>query len=107
MIIAIFCLSGFVFGTFITSQNQNNAYAQTKQMLQQQNYTVVQGIINSPTVIQTTQSYSYFVSAVPHTMQVYQVDEIKGTLTNGAFIAVFNATYGLAYTPPFKTQLWW
>ena len=104
--ILIVFITGSFYAIQVTATNQNNAYSQTKLTLQSQGYTVVQGEINSPAVIQITHSYAYFTEATPTNMQVYQIGETSA-FSNGAFIAIFNSTYGLAYEPQFTTQLWW
>ena len=104
--IIIVSMIGIFYGSQVTATNQNNAYSQTKLTLQSQGYIVVQGEINFPAVIQITHSYAYFTEATPTNMQVYQIGKTIA-FSNGAFIAVFNSTYGLAYEPQFTTQLWW
>ena len=98
----IILLGGAFYAGTMTSNNYVTAYSEAKHDLQLQGYSVLEGIINSPTVIQTTDNYSYFTTMVQNDTPIYHVLEGKE-----AYVAVFNATYGLAYYPEYKTVGWW
>jgi hypothetical protein len=98
--ICIFAMVLFIFGTaalLISSINQQNAFNQAQPQLEEQGYRVVQGSINSPTVVQITSDYYYFIHSVPLNLTVYS----SYIGTNQAYVAIFNDSYGLAYEPSF------
>lgn len=99
----IFFTGGCLVGNVTTDNNKADAMSQAKHDLQIQGYTVYDGVVNSPTVIQTTSDYTYFVGQVENMMPVY---ETKIGRSNG-FIGIFNATYGLAFLPEYHTSYFW
>jgi hypothetical protein len=101
-IIVVLC-GGLFAGIYATANNRDTVNAQAKHDLQIQGYTVYDGVVNSPTVIQTTDDYVYFTRQVTTEMPVYQayISNVKG------YIAIFNETYGLAYELEYKTSYFW
>jgi hypothetical protein len=94
-------IGGLIFATFSTSTNWDNANSQAKHDLEIQGYTIVKGIINSPTVIEVTDNYNFFINHTPRNIQIYEISR------SSPFIAIFNMSYGLAYQPQYKTSAWW
>ncbi len=101
-IFLVILIGGIFYSGCGTGINRINAYNEATFKFEAQGYTILTGIINSPTVIETTDNYTYFTSKANNTMPIYKVGK-----TNVSYIAVFNATYGLAYYPQYETVGWW
>jgi hypothetical protein len=104
VLVLIIGVGGMLAALSSNNSNQRTACEQAKHDLSIQGYYVVEGQINSPTAIEITNNYQYFTSATPKNITIYEAYlSSKGT----ALVAVFNMTYGLAYQPEYKTNVWW
>lgn len=100
---------GIVYGLSITLSNGIDAKNKTTDQLEKQGYTIVTGVINSPTVLQITDNWIFFINHIPLNIPIYYIGYSE-TLHNGqagTFVAILNDSYGLAYQPQYKTQMWW
>jgi hypothetical protein len=96
----VFLLGGSAVSLYINGENQNMAISETKQDLQIRDYTVVNGEMNSPTVIEITDNYAYFLGATKNDTRIYLIDDKQ-------FVAIFNVSYGLSYTPEYESHILW
>jgi hypothetical protein len=96
----IFVIVGLMAGLFISNNNREDAMKDTKHDLQLQGYTIVKGQINSPTVIEITDNYQTFIQATKDNTKIYEANTYQ-------YIAIFNATYGLAYQPTYEAPWLW
>jgi hypothetical protein len=102
--ISLLLIGGGLYSIKITEANYDEAYMFVEHDLELQGYQIFEGIINSPTVIQVTEDHNYFINAVNNTLPIYHVTNEK---EEEMYIAVFNATYGLAYKPYYEVVGFW
>ena len=102
--ILIVIFVGGLSASAIGNNNRDNILSTSKANLEGQGYTIVTGEINSPAAIETTTDLQYFIQQVPTSVKVYSID--SGDNAN-RLVAVFNATYGLAFIPEYHTPLFY
>jgi hypothetical protein len=100
MVLMIFVFGGLITGMVVSNNNKENAMKDAKHDLQLQGYTIVKGEINSPTVIEITDNYQTFIQATKNNIKIYEANQHQ-------YIAIFNATYGLAYQPTYEMPWFW
>ena len=102
-IVIIIVFGGFFYGGFVNMGKNQAAQPQAKIDLQAKGYTVSQKSYNSSEVLlDTTNSYNYFLSQVPVNATLYE----KNVYPAG-FVYVINSTAGLAYVPQYESITWW
>lgn len=103
MFITVF--GGIFYGLNYSVDIKNQVYDRAEAALESHGITIVDGIMNSPVVIETTKNFSYFVNALPYDAKVYDIKSLD--YYGEQYVAVFNSSYGLAYAPEYDSGFYW
>ncbi len=101
-VVLIVVLGGLLYGGFANISENMAAQPQAKLDLQADGYSITQEPINSTVLLEATNDYTYFTHSIPAESKLYE----KNSYPSG-FVAIYNATYGLAYVPEYKSLTWW
>lgn len=107
--LAIFGGGGFLCAMYVNGNIAGDAFAKAIIRLAQ-SYSLRSGITSSPTIMETTNNYTYFTQVLDslNITTVYELIAPQSNVPTGAFLGVANTTYGILYTPSYEgVDFWW